>query len=75
MAFDYESRLQLIKKVHKARQERERRDKEMLAEIEASEVIKTDDTNINHWTDASQYANQYYGEVYKQTTQYDNDWN
>lgn len=34
----------------------------------------TDQENINHWTDASQYANQYYGDVYRQTTRYDNDW-
>ncbi len=34
----------------------------------------TNKENINHWTDASQYANQYYGDVYRQTTRYDNDW-
>ena len=34
----------------------------------------TNQENINHWTDASQYANQYYGDVYRQTTRYDNDW-
>ena len=34
----------------------------------------TDQENINHWTDASQYANQYYGDVYRETTRYDNDW-
>ena len=31
MAFDYESRLQLIKKVHKARLERDRKDREIIA--------------------------------------------
>lgn len=74
MSFDYESRLELIKKVHKARLEREAKDREMLAEMEASEVIKNDDTNINHWTDASSYANEYYGETMRATTQFDNDW-
>ena len=34
----------------------------------------TNQENINHWTDARQYANQYYGDVYRQTTRYDNDW-
>ena len=34
----------------------------------------TNQENINNWTDASQYANQYYGDVYRQTTRYDNDW-
>ena len=27
-----------------------------------------------YWTDASKYADQYYGEVYRQTTRFDNDW-
>lgn len=27
-----------------------------------------------YWTDASKYADQYYGEVYCQTTRFDNDW-
>ena len=36
--------------------------------------IYTNQENINLWTDASQYANQYYGDVYRQTTRYDNDW-
>lgn len=30
--------------------------------------------NINYWTDASQYADEYYGETYRATTKYDNDW-
>lgn len=30
--------------------------------------------NPNYWTDASKYANQYYGETFRATTQYDNDW-
>lgn len=28
-----------------------------------------------YWTDASKYANQYYGETYRETTRFDNDWN
>ena len=31
--------------------------------------------NINEWTDASAYANKYYGDTMRYTTQYDNDWN
>ena len=27
------------------------------------------------WNDAPQYAKQYYGEVYHETTRFDNDWN
>ena len=30
--------------------------------------------NINDWTDAPQYANKYYGDVYHETTRFDNDW-
>lgn len=33
-----------------------------------------DDTNINHWTDASKYAAEYYGEVAYETTKHDNNW-
>jgi len=33
-----------------------------------------DDTNINHWTDASKYANEYYGDTMRATTRFDNDW-
>ena len=33
------------------------------------------DENYNHWTDAEKYAKEYYGDVYSDTTRYDNDWN
>ena len=36
--------------------------------------VKDDYTNINQWTDASSYANEYYGETFRQTTRFDNDW-
>jgi len=32
----------------------------------------TDDER--HWTDAPKYAKEYYGEVYRETTRFDNDW-
>jgi polynucleotide 5'-kinase involved in rRNA processing len=32
------------------------------------------DENHNQWTDASKYANEYYGETYRATTKFDNDW-
>ena len=35
---------------------------------------KYDGYNENHYTDASQYAKEYYGERYNQTTRFDNDW-
>ena len=30
--------------------------------------------NVNHYTDASKYAEEYYGDRMRQTTCYDNDW-
>jgi hypothetical protein len=30
--------------------------------------------NPNYYTDEAKYANQYYGETFRQTTKYDNDW-
>ena len=30
--------------------------------------------NPNYYTDASKYANQYYGETFRETTRFDNDW-
>ena len=30
--------------------------------------------NIYAYTDAEKYAEKYYGDTYRQTTQYDNDW-
>ena len=30
--------------------------------------------NCNQWTDASKYADQYYGDTMRATTRFDNDW-
>ena len=30
--------------------------------------------NIYQWTDASKYADQYYGDTMRETTKFDNDW-
>lgn len=37
--------------------------------------IEKMDENYNQWTDASSYAKEYYGDVYRDTTKFDNDWN
>ena len=34
-----------------------------------------DNTNINAWTDAPQYAEKYYGNAMRDTVAMDNDWN
>ncbi len=35
---------------------------------------KYDGQSELHWTDASKYAKEHYGERYHQTTRFDNDW-
>lgn len=40
--------------------------------------IKTDEFNdesLNYWGDAPKYANDFYGDTARYTTQFDNDWN
>ncbi len=72
MAQTKEERLQMIKDAHarfKARQAREAR---LMAEMDKEGEERTE--NWNHWTDASSYANEYYGETFRNTTRYDNDW-
>lgn len=39
------------------------------------EVIEKLDENHNQWTDGAQYAEKYYGDVYRDTIKFDNDWN
>ena len=31
--------------------------------------------DLNHWGDTRQYANEFYGDAARYTTQFDNDWN
>jgi endo-1,4-beta-D-glucanase Y len=34
-----------------------------------------DNKNINRWTDERKYAQKYYGDVYRETTRFDDEWN
>lgn len=38
--------------------------------------VPNEDTSKNpmYWTDASKYAGEYYGETFRETTRFDNDW-
>jgi hypothetical protein len=45
------------------------------AASEFDRTIEKFDENHNAWTDAPKYAEQYYGEVMRETTKFDNDWN
>lgn len=40
-----------------------------------AEIDKKFERDERLWNDAPQYAKQYYGEVYHETTRFDNDWN
>lgn len=49
-----------------------------LADEEDTKLVKEIDRldeNYNHWTDAPKYAKEYYGDVYHETTKFDNEWN
>ena len=35
-------------------------------------IARNTDENINHYTDASKYAKEYYGDILHETTRYDN---
>lgn len=41
---------------------------------ETESYEKYDNGNIYAWTDAPQYAEKYYGQTYRDTTRFDNDW-
>lgn len=43
-------------------------------EREFDRMIEKLDENHNQWTDAPQYAKEYYGGVYRDTTRFDNEW-
>jgi len=42
---------------------------------EFDRAIEKMNENHNQWTDAPQYAEKYYGQVYRDTTRFDNEWN
>ena len=49
--------------------------KRKAADAEFDEMINALDENHNHWTDGAKYAETHYGDVYRDTTKYDNEWN
>lgn len=73
------ARLNLIKKIA----ERRKTLSKVKTKTRAIKAPKVDrsfmdvpkETNIYAWTDAPKYAEEYYGEVYRETTRFDNDWN
>ena len=53
--------------IHELKKERDK----VLRKQATSNALRTEDY---HWTDASQYAEEYYGERMRQTTRFDDDW-
>lgn len=45
----------------------------MQARFEREEKTKVDGSEL-YWSDASKYADKYYGETFRETTRFDNDW-
>ena len=84
IAITYDERMALIKKAadHLNRKKRmdaiKRKTRSLKPQIKKSKNLKDmplpKETNIYHYTDASRYANEYYGETMYETTRYDNDW-
>jgi len=67
---DSTTRLKLIKKVGKKFNAKLKRNQR----VRKTETSSYDRYNINHYTDASRYAEEYYGDRYRQTTGLDYDW-
>ena len=70
---------ELQKEVNKFRKaEKRKQDNFMKKQARQAKVKREDKSMLRkeemHWTDASKYAKQYYGDTFYETTRYDNDW-
>ena len=82
IAITYNERMALIKKAAEHLNRKKKLDaikrKTRSIKLKKSKNLKDmplpKETNIYHYTDASRYANEYYGETMYETTRYDNDW-
>ena len=74
IAHTMEERLALIKEVSEKFNKKIKRNNNV-RKTETHYMDKYDNgDNIHAYTDASKYAEKYYGDTYRQTTRYDNDW-
>ena len=79
IATTYDERMALIKKIaqRKTKLEKVKR-KTRSIKLKKSKNLKDmplpKESNIYHYTDASRYAKEYYGETMYETTRYDSDW-
>ena len=62
-------RLEMIREAAKRFQKRQARE----ARFTREEKVKVE-KDERYWTGASAYAEQYYGETFRATTRFDNDW-
>jgi len=79
IATTYDERMALIKKIaqRKTKLEKVKRKTRSIKLKKSKDLSKMplpSESNIYHYTDASRYANEYYGETMYETTRYDNDW-
>ena len=70
---------EMQKEVNKFRKaEKRKQDNFMKKQARQAKVKREDKSMLRekemHWTDASKYAEQYYGETLHYTTKFDNDW-
>jgi len=74
-------RLALIKEIHERRKKIsniKQKSKNLMSkpkdtrEFADITIARNTDENINHYTDASKYAKEYYGDILHETTRYDN---
>ena len=74
IAHTMEERLALIRKLSKKFNKKVKRNSRV-RKTETHYMDKYDNgDNIHAYTDASKYAEEYYGETMRNTTRYDNDW-
>jgi hypothetical protein len=67
-------RYALIRKVAK-KIDRENRKVRRSAAMIRKHRERLDDRSVLYWSDASNYAKEYYGEIARETTRFDGDWN
>lgn len=67
---DRRKKMAMIKDKSKDLMEKTPKVKRVFADIPSEDVSK----NPNYYTDEAKYADKYYGETYRATTRYDNDW-
>lgn len=82
IAVTYEERMALIREIaaRKNKMKRIKAESKTVfrkapkAKRKMMDVPNDNDDNPNYWTDASKYAEEFYGDRMRQTTRWDNDW-